>query len=440
MLSVTSGRRRHWAPLQKANASPSPNANDLHSKRVSRVESIRNLFSRNDRTSDSEADTRSDSDVSQTDLRKIGTTKNAKTLRGKKRLKSISDNIALNQQQLTDYLTLLQLSPEEFQDMLSDLTSSETKRTHKSRRLGILSEERSTPKQSRKFRGVRNIFSMRSSSKSDDENEMKRDSKSKRTVSSGSLTNITEFLANTKKTMSLSEISSVLNSMIIKSDESGYGSDSTRTGTESPGGSIKSQTSDMVVTGSPTKNHSTLTPSTNLYKNENDDTDTAEEDDEDDMRVTRKAKRTLTRTTSKIKRARSNSEETDQINLSKRSSRPVGTKRSYNSMSNGNGDELKMTVEELNRTFNEKLDKLILEFNTSMAQHTSTFKSKEISRQPLLEKEFKCVRLRLDKEDEAPGVCIAPKNANEQSTPYVITEILPGSAAERYVYSLIACR
>lgn len=435
-MSVTSGRRRHWAPLQKASASPSPNANELHSKRVSRVESIRNLFTRSDRTSDSEADTRSDSDVSQTDLRKIGTSKNAnKTLRGKKRLKSISDNIALNQQQLTDYLTLLQLSPEEFQDMLNDLTSSEAKRTHKSRKLGILSEERCTPKQSRKFRGVRNIFSMRSSSKSDDENEMKRDSKSKRTVSSGSLTNITEFLSNTKKTMSLSEISSVLNSMIVKSDESGYGSDSTRTGTESPGGSIKSQTSDMVVTGSPTKNHfsqeSTLTSSTNLYNNENDDTDTAEEDDEDDMRVTRKAKKTLTRTSSKMKRARSNSEESDQMNLSKRNFRPYGTKRSYNSISNGNGDELKMTVEELNRTFNEKLDKLILEFNTSMAQHTSTFKSKEISRQPLLEKEFKCVRLRLDSENEAPGVCIAPKNANEQSTPYVITEILPGSAAEK---------
>lgn len=397
---MTSGRRRQWTPTPKV--SPLPQCSN-DNKRISRVESLRNLFSRTDKTSDSEADNRSDSESC--DIRKV-TRKG--TLRGKKRLKSIPDNIALNQQQLTDYLALLQLNPEEFQDMLNDFTSNETKRNQKSRRLDILSEERATPKQSRKFKAVRNMFSLRSSSKSDDENDIK----PPRSVSSSSLTNLNEFLANNKKALSLSEISSVLNSIIIKSDESGYGSDSTRTGTESPGGSIKSAKSDP--------NNETITQEKmkaprNYYE---DDTDTAEEDDDNEPTTLRKIKRTPVRCSSK--RPRSLNEETEQLNASKRCSRIYSKRSPIKS-----GD-----LEKLNQSFNEKLDKLILEFNSSVAQHASTFKSKEIMRQPLLEKEFKCVRLRLEDGDEA-GICVEPKIVSGPSAPYVITEIMPGSAAER---------
>lgn len=409
LLSVTSGRRRHWTPTPKV--SPLPHCS-TDNKRISRVESLRNLFSRTDKTSDSEADNRSDSESS--DIRKI-TRKG--TIRGKKRLKSIPDNIALNQQQLTDYLNLLQLNPEEFQDMLNDFASNETKRNQKSRRLDILSEERATPKQSRKFRAMRNMFSLRSSSKSDDENDVKPPRQTNRSVSSSSLTNLNEFLVNNKKTLSLSEISSVLNSIIIKSDESGYGSDSTRTGTESPGGSIKSHASDPAKSDpNETITQDKMKSTRNYY---DDDTDTAEEDEEKEPSTSRKMKRTSS------KRPRSLDEESEPLNVSKRSTRVHGKRSPSKYTSNG---ELNVSVEQLNQSFNDKLDKLILEFNSSVAQHS--FKSKEIMRQPLLEKEFKCIRLRLD-EGEIAGICIEPKNVTGPSTPYVITEIIPGSAAER---------
>lgn len=404
MLSVTSGRRRHWTPTPKVSPVPSCSS-DI--KRISRVESLRNLFSRSDKASDSEADNRSDSESY--DTRKI-TRKS--TLRAKKRIKSVSDNIALNQQQLTDYLSLLQLNPEEFQDMLNDFTSNEPKRTHKSRRLDILSEERATPKQSRKFKAVRNMFSLRSSSKSDDENDVKPSHTRNRSVSSSSLTNLNEFLTNNKKALSLSEISSVLNSIIIKSDESGYGSDSTRTGTESPGGSIKSHISDPAKSE---LNETIAQTKMNYYE---DDTDTAEEDDENDRKLKKPTVRSST------KRPRSLTEETELLNASKRCSRIYGKRSPIKT------GELDMSVEELNQSFNAKLDKMILDFNSSVAQHSSTFKAKEITRQPLLEKEFKCVRLRLG-EGEEPGICIEPKCASGPSMPYVISEILPGSAAER---------
>lgn len=406
---MTSGRRRHWTPTPKV--SPVPHCSN-DTKRISRVESLRNLFSRSDKTSDSEADNRSDSE---SDLRKL-TRKG--TLRGKKRLKSMSDNIALNQQQLTDYLSLLQLNPEEFQDMLNDFTSNENKRNQKSRRLDILSEERATPKQSRKFRAVRNMFSLRSSSKSDDENDVKPSRQTNRSVSSSSLTNLNEYLTNNKKALSLSEISSVLNSIIIKSDESGYGSDSTRTGTESPGGSIKSHFSDPAKTD---PNETITQKKMNYY---DDDTDTAEEDDENEPATSRTIKRMGLRSS---KRPRSLSEDVEPLNASKRCSRLYG-KRSPSKPTSS--VELNVSVEQLNQSFNDKLDKLILEFNSSVAQHSTAFKSKEITRQPLLEKEFKCVRLRLGENEEA-GICIEPKITTGLSTPYVISEILPGSAAER---------
>lgn len=403
LLSVTSGRRRHWTPTPPTpKLSPLPNyTND--NKRISRVESLRNLFSR---TSDSEADNRSDNESN--DKRKV-TRKS--TLRGKKRMKSVTDNIALNQQQLTDYLALLQLNPEEFQDMLNDFTSNEIKHTHKSRRLDILSEERATPKQSRKFRAVRNMFSLRSSSKSDDESDIK-SRPTNRSISSSSLTNLNEFLTNNKKALSLSEISSVLNSIIIKSDESGYGSDSTRTGTESPSGSIKSHISDPAKSE---LNETIMKNKMNYYEN---DTDTAEEEDENEITIKKLTLR------SSIKRPRSLIEETESSSSSKRCSKVYGKRSPIKSA------ELDMSVEQLSQSFNDKLDKMVLQFNSSVEQHSSTFKTKEITRQPLLEKEFKCVRLRLSENEEA-GICIEPKNNSEPSTPYVISEILPGSAAER---------
>lgn len=407
---MTSGRRRHWTPTSKV--SPLPHSiND--NKKISRVESLRNLFSRSDRTSDSETENRSDSESS--DIRKIS---RKGTLRGKKRLKSTSDNIALNQQQLTDYLALLQLNSEELQDMLNDFTSTESQRVPKSRRLDILSEERSTPKQSRKFRAVKNMFSLRSSSKSDDENDVKTSRQTNRNISSSSLTNLNEFLSNSKIALSLSEITSVLNSIIIKSDESGYGSDSTRTGTESPSGSINSHMS-------PTKtdlNDIIAQKKVNYY---NDDTDTAEEDDENETTVNRTIKNTTLRGIPK--RPRPLSEEIDLLTSNKKSSRLY---EKCTPVKNTLNEKLDLSVEQLNQSFNDKLDKLILEFNSSVTQHSSSYKPKEITRQPLLEKEFKCVRLRLA-DGEGAGICIEPKNTCDLSTPYVISEILPGSVAEK---------
>lgn len=443
LLSISPGRRRNWTPTQKPCTSQTQ---DSSNKKVSRVDSLKNfgIFFRNDRYSDTETDQKSDSEL--TESKKLFTYKK----KNKKRPKAPSETIELTEQQLKDYLTIMQPSKQDLQNMLSEIMGTEaSKQTETAKRLGILSEER-TPKPTRRFR-MKNMFSLRTSSKSDDEGDMKRERKNeKRSISSTSLTSLTEmFTTKSKKTLSHSDISTIINSLLIKSDESGYGSDSTRAGMDSPRGSIKSQVSDVTIPPkaeySPSLCIKTLTPlvptdikpiklvpfeASKLRTRDhyNDDTDSADEDAAESE--SRRQRRSQFRNSSRTKRPRSQSSDIDRASTKKKTTPLLNSpKKITNSEAFTNLDknpELKMSVEELSQTFTEKLNKLSLEFN-STAYPTCTLKTQPI-RLPLLEKEFKCVRLRLENYENV-GITIAPKDSTSPS--YIVTDIASDSAAER---------
>lgn len=404
----------------------------MSNKRVSRVDSIKNLgiFFRYDKNSDTETEQKSDSESSES--RRLFSYKK----KGKKRTKCPSGNIDLTEQQLLEYLSIIQPTKKDLQAMLNEINGTDVKQTDTIRRLSSLSEER-TPKPNRRFKGMRNIFSIRSSSKSDDESNdyIKHETKSqKRSISLSSLTSLTEiFSSKSKKTLSMSDISTILNSLLIKSDESGYGSDSTRTDMDSPRSSIKSDTSEIAtpkLTPNTSKLDKTLTPGDqnmhfpNNRLAYNDDTDSADDDDKID---TMKKKKSLD-VSSRMKRPRSKSSDFDQNTSRKRSNNLTSPIKKTNDLL-PNKPELKMSFEELSQTFTAKLDKLSLDYNTTIAYPTSILRNADVNRQPLLEKEFKCVRLRLNEEDVV-GVTIAPKD-NSPSTAYIVTDIAPGSASER---------
>lgn len=409
------------------------------------MDSLKNfgLLFRNDRYSDTETEQKSDSEL--TESKKLFTYKK----KNKKRPKTTSETIELTEQQLKDYLTIMQPSKQDLQNMLNEIMGADaTKQTETAKRLGIVCEER-TPKPTRRFR-MKNMFSLRTSSKSDDEGDLKRERKNeKRSISSTSLTSLTDmFTTKSKKTLSHSDISTIINSLLIKSDESGYGSDSTRAGMDSPRGSIKSQVSD--VTNPPKAEYSPslcdktlvavpkdikpikLVPfeATKLRTRDhyNDDTDSADEDTAESE--SRKQRRSQFRNSSRMKRPRSQSSDFDQTSSKKKNTLIVISPKKKNSSETytnlSKNPELKMSVEELSQSFTEKLNKLSLEF-TSTAYPTCTLKNQPV-RLPLLEKEFKCVRLRLENSENV-GITIAPKDSTSPS--YTVTDIASDSAAER---------
>lgn len=425
----TSRSKRNWTP----NTINSTNTIDIPNRRVSRVDSIKHLglFFRNDKNSDTENEQKSDSELSESK----GLFSYKK--KGKKRNKCPSGNIELTEQQLLDYLSIIQPTKKDLQDMLNEINGTDVNQSENIRRLSSLSEER-TPKPNRRFRGMKNIFSMRSSSKSDDESNdyVKHEPKSqKRSISLSSLTSLTDiFSSKSKKTLSMSDISTILNSLLIKSDESGYGSDSTRTETDSPRSSIKSDMSELTtpkMTPKTSKHDKTLTPGDqdiNFRTNRipyNDDTDSG--DEEDNVNTLKKKKKPL-EISSRIKRPRSKSSDFDQNISRKRSNNSSSPTKKINDLLI-NKPDMEMSFEEVSQNFTEKLDKLSLDYSTTIAYPTSILRNTDVNRQPLLEKEFKCVRLRLD-DNDVVGITIAPKD-NSPSTTYIVTDISPGSSSER---------
>ncbi|XP_022915520.2 inaD-like protein [Onthophagus taurus] len=338
-------------------------------KKISRVESLKSFFSRSEKSSEKLSDNEADHNKSDSEVHQylVGVRKNYKrTIRTKKRYKSIVDNLELTEQQLKDYLALMRPNREELEQLLKEFCGEETKDT-KPNKLPSVTEGKSNHKH-RRFK-VRNLFSIRSSSKSDDENDKK-----SRSNSTSSLNSLSDLITQSKKTLSLTEISSVLTSM-IKSDESGYGSDSTRT-TNSLRGSIKSQSSDTAD---------------NLTENQK-----------------------VKSETQSIKRQRSNSNDLDQTASRKK---PV----KYN----GENGETKMDID-------EKLDKLTLDGNSPKTPKSNVNKVRSSFRTRLAsDKDFKCVNIVLGPKDEI-GVMIAPTNLdNSNITAYIITEVFKNSLAER---------
>lgn len=341
--------------------------------------------------------------MSQNDLQKIyemyknisESSKNESPTKIKRKIKSTTDNLKLSQQQLLDYLILIKPNGEEIDKLFGQLTNDTPKSNKLYNKLGVLSEEKYT--KTNKFRSMKNLFSLRSSSKSDDESDCK---PYKKTLSTGSLTSLTNFILPKR---SNSNTSLVLPTK-IKSDESGYGSDSTRTtGVDSPRGSIKSQISD--ISNNEKKNDTNETATSKCCNN--DDTDTAEEDDDI---ITKKYERSLKKYSNK--RLRSQIEDNNDNQFSRRKSirlRKSPVKK----------------FEELSDIYCDKMNKLHIS-----SEHFLN-KPKESTTYRVVEKDYKCIRLKLNK-NESVGISIAFNNIGKNATTYTITDIAPNSAAARY--------
>lgn len=335
-------------------------------------------------------------------------------------MKPISDNIALNQQQLSDYMALLQLSPKEVQDMLNDFTvGNELKGCEEEKkRLAVLCEEHATatPKRSRKFGVVRNMFSLRtSSSKSDDENDAGRQ-KGNCHVSSNSLTNLNVFSTkpstattvneNKKKAVSLTELSSAL--------DSDYPSDQARTGSIGYGH----------LKGNKHQQKHVDSEAFTVYKETNcyyyyyyyeDGPDTVAEEN-DYSRLTNKKYKMLME--SAYKRPRSLNTDFYEIDATDRNfnytlpEKPSARVRAR--------ADVNPAAELLNRYFDDGLDKPVSEFNAFM-EHCSAIRSKGTTMRPVLKRKPNRVGLHLGDKEEFENAT-EPKNNPESFTPHVFTD------------------
>ncbi|CAH1985448.1 unnamed protein product [Acanthoscelides obtectus] len=236
--------------------------------------------------------------LSQTDLRKIYdmyrnmSDKPEKITKYKRKARCISDNLELSQQQLLDYLILMKPSPDELDKIFGEIAEENLKAS----RLSSVSEGKRSRTRSR----IKSFFS-RSSSKSDDEGDIRLHPKNS---STDSLTSLLNFIMPSRK--SSLNASPKLNGK-FRSDESGYGSDSTKAASiDSPIGSVKSQISEN-----------------NVYEA---DTDTAEEDNDNENDSKNDGDITLTEITIKPvtpyktphKRVRSKSDDDERDSFVKR--------------------------------------------------------------------------------------------------------------------------
>lgn len=364
-------RKRYWSPLKRDTNNPS------NSKNVEEKSELR---------------------LSQSDLRKIYDMYRNMNDRGDKIInknrrnaRCISDNLELSQQQLLDYLILMKPSTQELDRIFSEIAEDEPR--HEPKRLGRLSEEKRS--RASKFKSM---FS-RSSSKSDDEGDLRHHPKNS---STDSLTSLINFIIPGRR--STSNSSPKLPNKIIKSDESGYGSDSTKTTSiDSPIGSIKSQTS--AISTDQSKDNTAATTSDYYH----DDTDTAEEDNAEESPVFR---------ISSKKRSRSRGEDTDSFNRRK----SFKFKRSP-TKTNKEKEKLKMSVEDLTQNYCDKL-----KLNTENVELRA--KKRQCTSIGHLEKEYKCVTLKIGRNDML-GLKIGPSYGADSSVTYSITDILPNSAAKR---------
>ncbi|XP_057662020.1 tyrosine-protein phosphatase non-receptor type 13-like [Diorhabda carinulata] len=373
-LPSTTNRRKMWYPLKK---------HDSTSSSTSKF-----------------GDEKFELKLSQNDLRKIydmyrnmnDKDRCERIIKSKRKARCISDNLELSQQQLLDYLILMKPEAHELDRIFSEI--SEEPPRQESKRLLMVSEERKT-----RTSRIRSIFS-RASSKSDDEGDLRLHPKNS---STDSLTSLINFIMPSRKYTSNS--SPKLPNK-IKSDESGYGSDSTKTVTsiDSPIGSLKSQNSE--VSTDITEENATAATSDFYY----DDTDTAEEDNNDH-------EMTITNFFKKQSKKRSRSQSQDNDSLSRRKSfkfkkSPVKSK-----------EKLKMSIEDLSQNYCDKL-KISAE-NIEMRS-----KKRPCSSTGHLEKDYKCVNLKVGR-NEHLGIKIGPNYGRDSIISYSITDILPNSVAQR---------
>nr|XP_023013076.1 uncharacterized protein LOC111503088 isoform X2 [Leptinotarsa decemlineata] len=390
--SNLSGWGRTWEKLKRGDSSE-----QLRSKNKKRSWSaLRKRNEENRSTSpgvSNDEEENSDLQLSQMDLKKIYDMyrnmcdKPEKILSSKRKAICMSDSLELSQQQFLEYLILMKPNVEELDKIFSNLNIDSA---HSQSKLDIVSEEkRQKPSRFKSF------FS-RSTSKSDDEGDFKRHPKNS---STDSLTSLINFIMPSRK--SVSNFSPRLPSK-FKSDESGYGSDSTKAASiDSPVGSIKSQISNISNEQVTPQN---ISAPTKDYSDE--DTDTAEEDNEQDT--------TFTPFVQFPSKKRSRSRSADYESLSRR--KAFKFKKSPIKK-----DMLKMSIEDLTQT----CDKLQLDQGKDEAE----IKSKQAS-SSIEEKEFKCVRLKVGR-NETVGIEIGPSTGQDSSISYSIINLLPYSVAKR---------
>ncbi|CAG9855467.1 unnamed protein product [Phyllotreta striolata] len=363
-ISSSKDRRKSWSPLKKNPKNPTTSRN---------------------------SEEKLESKLSQSDLRKIYdmyrnmNDRTDMTCRSRRNGRCISENLELSQQQLLDYLLLMKPNSQELDKIF---LPDDQRDHHDSKRLGILTEG----KRSRTSR-LKSIFT-RSSSKSDDEGDMKLHPKNS---STDSLTSLINFILPSRRSVSNS---SPKMSNKFKSDESGYGSDSTKTATsiDSPIGSIKSQNSAV----SSDQGTSNAGATSDYYQ---DDTDTAEEDDINDF-IRKPSK----------KRSRSKSQEIE----SQQRRKSFKFKRSP-TKTNREKDKLKVSVDDLTKNYCDKL---------KLNNDSADLQTKRRLCTGYTDKEYKCVRMKYGR-NEVLGIKVESSLAGNSSSTYHVVEILPNSVAKR---------
>ena len=339
--------------------------------------------------------------------RKISNDRKKKySLRNKQRYKSTTDNLELNEEQLCDYLSIIRPNEEELKQFFIEFCKDDTPDI--TAKLESVTEDHQIEGSPKKYRSSDSISSIKSSQKLKECNSVKRIKLSR------SLTSLTEFMCTLKKTLSLSEVSSALTTFLNKSDESGYGNDSTKRNVNSPKCFKRSD----------------ITDATSIF------------DNEQDMKSTTNASEKLCKippgkkktdnflgTDTKHKVNKDNKvtllspfDENKQVSL-----KDNIEKRIFKESSTGpRYDE------------NDKISKDSAVIDKKTINHSHLYSSKSIFNSSFnnnkiksTEKEYKCVRLK--PETNAPiGIYISPTNmCNNRSCSYVITKITPKSIAAK---------
>jgi len=246
LLAVSPGRRRHWSPQKAAGAATTSAASSpavtssapRAPRRISRVESLRNLFARS--TGPEKYATKSSQSSRPrgpvAERRGPAPERPAPTdwLTEECR-KGLADLHALDSvlaAPADDAAPPAPLSYEELVAAVRALALLREDGNGRGGRLAVLAEESSSPERAPPERTKRRHNSVTESSGASLVQRLR--------AASGSCENL---LAAHQNRPSMDELCQLLNSLLVRADESGYESDSTRNGSESPRGSIKSATS-----------------------------------------------------------------------------------------------------------------------------------------------------------------------------------------------------
>lgn len=273
ILSVSPGRRRHWSPHKNVLPPSAQSTPPVKSRRISRVESLRHLFAKGilDKHGKNSA-----SDGNSQEWRKNFADLNFLDDSGENRLKKLlsifqdSEKTNMIHQQLVDYVhrqkseresrderaskrslsyedLLLSLRKSPGEEDSSELNNKTNFNGHKPRKLDVLTEENPIGSPGSKRNNKKMCDRVTSTSYDDllsagDDLSFRSKYKPFQTSRNQDSDKATFSPA---PHFSVDELCMFLNNLLAKCDESGYDSDSTRNGSDSPRGSIASSTSEQ---------------------------------------------------------------------------------------------------------------------------------------------------------------------------------------------------